>query len=259
MWREIPGYNGHYLIDESGNCKSVERLVQCKDGHYQKVPERILKPQLNKLCGYYEYGFCVDKIKSSEFIHRLVAKTFIPNPDNLPVVNHKNGNKFNNHVSNLEWCTYSHNSKHAIDTGLIDKEKMIDSLRRGWNLVLEKSDGIRCIDDDKEFINKHAAADYYNADKDAILESIIWCRPYYKLGKRFEYVDKDKQQSVVERFANFDYNIQMKNPVREMTTGQIFKNRTQAAQFYGVDKGVIDRSLLFNQPTSQGIQFEWTS
>ena len=51
-------------------------------------------------------------------IHRLVAETWLPNPNNLPCVNHKNGNKRDNRVSNLEWCTFQHNNQHAFDTGL---------------------------------------------------------------------------------------------------------------------------------------------
>ncbi len=54
----------------------------------------------------------------NRLLHRLLAETFIPNPDNLPCVNHKDGNKLNNDLSNLEWCTYSHNNKHAYKTGL---------------------------------------------------------------------------------------------------------------------------------------------
>lgn len=61
-------------------------------------------------CGYL--------VSSREYIHRLVALFYIPNPDNLPCINHIDGNKKNNHVDNLEWCTYSHNGKHATRTGL---------------------------------------------------------------------------------------------------------------------------------------------
>lgn len=56
-----------------------------------------------------------------EYTHILIAKTFLPNPNNYPIVNHIDGNKHNNRIENLEWCTYSRNNKHAIDIGLRKK------------------------------------------------------------------------------------------------------------------------------------------
>jgi hypothetical protein len=68
-------------------------------------------------CGYRE----VSINGKFELVHRIVATCFIPNPDNLPCVNHKDGNKLNNDIDNLEWCTHSENTKHAYITGLEKK------------------------------------------------------------------------------------------------------------------------------------------
>ena len=74
--------------------------------------------------GYYFLGLTVDKKRTSYSVHRIIATAHIPNPNNFPVVNHKDGNRKNNHVSNLEWCTQQRNVEHgiAIEVSLISPE-----------------------------------------------------------------------------------------------------------------------------------------
>lgn len=108
-WKDINGYEGLYQISSFGNVKSLNRVV---DRGFSKLPlkGKILKPNNN---GGYLYVIlskhCVTK---TAFIHKLVAEAFIPNPDNLPCVNHKDENSQNNYVDNLEWCTYSYNNSY---------------------------------------------------------------------------------------------------------------------------------------------------
>lgn len=81
----------------------------------------------------------------NQLLHRLLAETFIPNPDNLPCVNHKDGNKLNNDLSNLEWCTHSENNKHAYRTGL--KKYAFDKGEKSPNHKLNK--------EQVDYIRKH--------------------------------------------------------------------------------------------------------
>lgn len=111
IWRPIKGYEGLYEVSNLGRIKSLKRLVKKWDG-YRTVPEKILTPRTNNR-GYLRITLCKDGITKTFSPHRLVAEAFIPNPDNLPCVNHKDENPLNNVVSNLEWCTYSYNNSYG--------------------------------------------------------------------------------------------------------------------------------------------------
>lgn len=101
-------YNGYYEISNFGNVKSNK-----------KTTEKILK---NKTVNGYKYiSFKVEGKIKNFYIHRLVAIHFIPNPKNKLQVNHIDGNKSNNHINNLEWCTPRENSQHSYDIGLSKK------------------------------------------------------------------------------------------------------------------------------------------
>lgn len=113
IWKSIEEYDNKYLISNKGRVKSLYD----KNG---KKREHILKPR-KKAIYLYVNLYKNSKCKTKK-IHRLVAKTFIPNPKNLPCVNHIDGDKHNNKVENLEWCTYSENTNKAIETGLFNKK-----------------------------------------------------------------------------------------------------------------------------------------
>lgn len=110
VWKDIEGYEDKYQISNLGRVKSLadNKLIE---------RELIRKPRIGKNGYLYVNLFKGSKGKTKK-IHRLVAETFIPNPDNLPQVNHIDGNKLNNSIDNLEWVTASENVKHALRIGL---------------------------------------------------------------------------------------------------------------------------------------------
>lgn len=112
IWKDIKGYEGLYQVSNYGRVKSLDRKSDI-DGRL--IKSKILKPGLNNP-GYKFVILRKNGISENKMIHRLVAETFLNNP--MDCVNHKDGNKLNNHMSNLEWCTYSENKKHAYETGL---------------------------------------------------------------------------------------------------------------------------------------------
>lgn len=105
-WRPIKGYEGLYEVSNMGRVKSL---------HFDK---EIIRKQVERTNGYMEVNLSKDGTTNVKVVHRLVAIAFIKNPNNYECVNHKDGNKKNNTVDNLEWCTAKENTHHAIKTGL---------------------------------------------------------------------------------------------------------------------------------------------
>lgn len=118
VWKDIKGCEGRYQISNYGNVKSLSRYVSNHTGKLL-VKEKLLKQRPDKK-GYMRIDLKYNNgIKRYLGVHRLVADAFIDNPNNKPQVNHIDGNKSNNNVSNLEWCTCVENMGHAFRTGLI--------------------------------------------------------------------------------------------------------------------------------------------
>lgn len=114
--------------DTSYNITNDGRVYSTRNDIY-------LKPSSYR--GYDRINIC-EESKVSVSVHRMVASTFIPNPENKPCVNHKNGIKTDNNVTNLEWCTYAENNKHALDTGL----NKLPEGEKHWNSKLNESNVI---------------------------------------------------------------------------------------------------------------------
>lgn len=110
-WKDIVGFEGVYQVSNEGRVRSLY-------GNH-KAREKILRLYTNK-SNYWRVHLCSFGKDKRFLVSRLVAQAFIPNPDNLPQVNHIDGNKNNNTIGNLEWITMSNNLKHAFKLGLQD-------------------------------------------------------------------------------------------------------------------------------------------
>jgi hypothetical protein len=106
IWRDIPGFEGYYMVSNLGRVKSLPRKT---NNQYGKT-ERVLKPGWVKKKDSYKFvHLSKDGIRVKFLLHRLVAAAFIPNPNNLPFINHKDCNPENNRADNLEWCDARYN------------------------------------------------------------------------------------------------------------------------------------------------------
>lgn len=103
IWKDVPDYEGLYQVSNLGRIKSLY--------NYKRNGTNILIPRIKR--GYYTIGLRKNGKRKWFLVHRLVAKAFIPNPNNLPQINHKDENKLNNNIKNLEWCSVSYNNTYG--------------------------------------------------------------------------------------------------------------------------------------------------
>ena len=119
VWKDIPDFEGFYQVSNVGRVRSVDRVVTDKDGIMRKHKGRVLKVHLNT-SGYEQVGL-YNGNRYVKSVHRLVLETFKPHVNMKDLeVNHMDGDKLNNHLTNLEWVTGRDNILHAYDIGLTD-------------------------------------------------------------------------------------------------------------------------------------------
>ena len=111
----------NYSVTADGRVISTGRIAG-RSGKGFSTNQKELSITHNQ-SGYCMVNLAKDRKSTTHYVHRLVAEAYLENPDNLPQVNHKDGNKDNNNVDNLEWCAASHNNKHALETGLREGQK----------------------------------------------------------------------------------------------------------------------------------------
>lgn len=122
IWKDISGYEGYYEVSSLGNVRSKERCVLYPYGGYHKRKAKDLSKSISHN-NYYKVILHKDGKKNTCLVHQLVAKAFIPNPNNHVTINHKDECGFNNCVENLEWCTQKYNVNYGTRTERMKKTK----------------------------------------------------------------------------------------------------------------------------------------
>src|SRR5574344_251986 len=178
IWKDIIGYEGYYQISNMGNVKSLARNVIKRSGVIQPRKERIMD---KRICSdeYYIAKLTVNNVSKSISIHRLVAIHFIPNPDNLPEVNHIDCNRQNNCVDNLEWCTHGDNVRYSI--------------KCGNHICCRDLTGIN-----NPNYGNHILSEKYKNDKDLAIEKLS--RPYSQNGRAVKIEMYDENMLYIDTF-----------------------------------------------------------
>lgn len=150
IWKDIPGYEGYYQVSNMGRVKCLDRVVYRGENRngvpiYQRVYSKVLAIHTTRN-GYYSIMLHKDGKSRRFLVHRLVAWAFIPNPNGKPDINHKDGNRKNPVVTNLEWCTQGENILHA--------SRILHTMKYHGKAV-------RCIETGEEFKSIREAARHY--------------------------------------------------------------------------------------------------
>lgn len=153
VYKDIPGYEKYYYADTDGNIYSKDRWHNTKSGDFFRKGT-MLKPSKNNK-GYLNVVLSINGKYKTEKVHRLIAKTFIPNPNNFPEINHKNEDKTDNSVLNLEWCDRIYNMNYGTINQRLSQNadsknrvKAIDKIDKTNNTIIQTYNSISSIRED---------------------------------------------------------------------------------------------------------------
>ena len=168
VWVPIDNFELSYAVSNLGRVKSINRRIVDSIGRSQLVKGMILK-QFTDGDGYMYVTLSQSGTDTTKKIHRLVAEAFIPNPKNKPQVNHKDGNKHNNLVSNLEWATSKENIQHAFSLGLRSRQYEVQKCNQ---MSAGNCKQLICIETNQIFDSCLSASEYFNVSSSSISECV---------------------------------------------------------------------------------------
>lgn len=244
-WLPIKGFEGLYEVSDTGLVRSIDRSYYSKDGqfHFYKGKLKAILP--NKNVKYLQVELYKNNKSHHRYVHRLVAEAFIDNPENLPEVNHIDGNRQNNVVSNLEWVTRKGNVKHAITTGLkiyknrISEEdflKILDKVIQGESYLTICSDP--SVPYNVPFLSTKIKSLAKKYNKEQELKEAL------RLQKIKRAKENGIKQRIIRRIGMFNSNLEL---IKE------FSSITEAAKYLNTKNvGSISNALHGRQKKSGG-------
>ena len=185
VWKDVPNYEGIYKASNFGRIKMVKRTLTDSLGKKINKKEHILKPRTGNR--YYMIALYKNGKREDLLLHRVIAQTFIPNPENKPFVNHKDENCFNNCSDNLMWCTQKEN----MNWGTINERMSKNS---------KSKRKVNQYDMDGNFIKQwDCMTDFYKSKGLKLKTGIIECckgRRQSHMGYKWKYADEDSKNEI---------------------------------------------------------------
>ena len=242
IWRKVKGFEDYYEVSNTGKVRSISREIKrgTKGNYFQEGKE--IKPSISNK-GYYKIHLWVNGKTYNKNLHRLVAEAFIDNPNNYPIINHKDENPQNNNVENLEWCSYSYNinygtandrRKETISKPIYQLDKETKEIIKKWN----------CAND---------IAQYYNCSRGRIFG---WCQDYAEAeGYIWCYVE-DYEKGYKGIIRN-KYGVKPKPTEEEIKRIEIKKkNRNRPIYKINIsDYSVIKEYNNINEAKNDGVDY----
>jgi len=270
-WKPIEGYNGYYEVSNTGFIRSVDRIQVMKNGHTRKKTSVMRKTGLNYVGGYKHTSLSRDGVHINVYIHRIVAQHFVSNPDNKPEVNHKDGNKLNNHYTNLEWVTPRENQIHAHLNGLKPNTRFGETAGQS---KLKEKDVLEIIDLlANTQISQKEIARRYNIHYTAIVNingGHHWKHIKRNIPSRQLHLSQKGKvcsQETKEKLSRAKKGKKMPsqagglNPlarkVRCIETGETFQCIKEAAEFYGSTRSQLSTVLRGRRKRFKGLHWEY--
>ena len=236
-WRPVKGYEGYYEVSEYGDVRSLDRMVSMtRDGKERSrfAKGRDIKHNEN-VWGYVDVVLSKDGKSRHYFVHRVVAEAFLDNPNEYQIVNHKDGNKKNNYIGNLEWCNNSYNAKHSFDCLGRTEEAHRNSNKYTFKPTCAKNIKTGEI---LEFDSIRSCAKYFDVNK---------CLIKQRLNGNIKN-PSDSGRTCLDGW--FFYNIENSAPVpkivqfdKDMNLIAEYKNAHQASVSTGINDGTINSVL----------------
>ena len=192
-WRPVVGYEGLYEVSNTGRVRSVDRYVKSKSESYWLRKGKMLSPAKDKN-GYLKVNLSCNGKNNIIRVHRLVAQVFIENPDNLPEINHKDEDKTNNSVDNLEWCDRKYNNNYGTK---IERQKNTN-IQNGFWTGLSKEEYMKKYNQDRKEYKKK----WYQENKDKAKE---YDKKYYQ--KNRDRICEQKKEYYLKRKEQIQNNV----------------------------------------------------